>query len=224
MQKAFYSDDLMEFKINHKWQNGYLKDIIIDQNKYILRLEKTEEKIELQNQILLINNFNTSSIIKNFDQEYLPNDRVEFFDESSNSWTEGTIKTKNNNFYLICYTTIKSLNNSKILYKENIRPIANDSDLLKLNLKHAKCFSLKNFETLSNPTKYAKIFIKKLLSILNKEINFVFLNKNYDLFIFSIENENENINLINKDVIDGLIEVAMNHFKEVDKSNKKLFK
>ena len=224
MQKAFYTDDLMEFKINHKWQNGNLKDIILDQNKYILCLGKAEEKFELQNQILLINNFRTSSIIKNYDQEYSPNERVEFFDESTSSWMEGTVKTKNNNFYLITYTTITSLNNSKILYKDNIRPLNNDNELLKLNLKHAKCFSLKNFETLSNPMKYAKKFIKKLINILNEKINFVFLNKNFDLFIFSIENENENNNLINKDVIDGLIDVAINHFKEVDKSNKKLFK
>jgi len=107
MQKAFYSDDLMEFKINHKWQNGILKDILIEQNKYILCLWKTEEKLELQNPILLINNFS-----------YSPNEKVEFFDESSNSWTEGTIKTKNNNFYLITFTTITSLNNSRILYKD----------------------------------------------------------------------------------------------------------
>ena len=32
MQKAFYSDDIMEFKINHKWSKGKLKDILIDQN------------------------------------------------------------------------------------------------------------------------------------------------------------------------------------------------
>ena len=71
--------------------------------------------------------------------------------------------------------------------------------------------------------KYAKKFIKKLINLFNEKIYFVFLNNNYDLFIFSSEDENEN-SLINKNVIDGLIDVAFNHFKDFDKSNKKIFK
>ena len=223
MQKAFYSDDIMEFKINHKWSKGKLKDILIDQNKYVLFIEKGEDKLEYQNPILLINNYDAPSLIKKFDENFSPNQRVEFFEESNNSWTEGIIKTKNNDFYLISYSTKTNLNNSKILFKNNIRSLTNDRDLLKLDLNKAQGFSLKNFETLSNPKKYAKKFIKKLIKLLNDKIFIVFLNNNLDLFIFSQDNEQEN-NIINKDVIDGLIDVAVKHFKEMDRENKKLFK
>ena len=95
--------------------------------------------------------------------------------------------------------------------------------MLKLDLNKAQGFSLKNFETLSNPKKYAKKFIKKLIKLLNDKIFIAFLNNNLDLFIFSQDNEKEN-NIINKDVIDGLIDVAVKHFKEMDRENKKLFK
>lgn len=223
MQKAFYSDDIMEFKINHKWSKGKLKDILIDQNKYVLFIEKGEDKLEYQNPILLINNYDAPSLIKKFDENFSPNQRVEFFEESNNSWTEGIIKTKNNDFYLISYSTKTNLNNSKILFKNNIRSLTNDRDLLKLDLNKAQGFSLKNFETLSNPKKYAKKFIKKLIKLLNDKIFIAFLNNNLDLFIFSQDNEQEN-NIINKDVIDGLIDVAVKHFKEMDRENKKLFK
>ena len=223
MQKVFYSDDIMEFKINHKWSKGKLKDILIDQNKYVLFIEKGEDKLEYQNPILLINNYDAPSLIKKFDENFSPNQRVEFFEESNNSWTEGIIKTKNNDFYLISYSTKTNLNNSKILFKNNIRSLTNDRDLLKLDLNKAQGFSLKNFETLSNPKKYAKKFIKKLIKLLNDKIFIVFLNNNLDLFIFSQDNEQEN-NIINKDVIDGLIDVAVKHFKEMDRENKKLFK
>ena len=223
MQKAFYSDDIMEFKINHKWSKGNLKDILIGQNKYVLFIEKGEDKLEHQNQILLINNYNAASLIKKFDENFSPNQRVEFFEESNNSWTEGIIKTKNNDFYLISYSTKTNLNKSKILFKNNIRSLTNDRDLLKLDLNKAQSFSLKNFESLSNPKKYAKKFINKLIKLLNDKIFFVFLNNNFDLFIFSQDNEKEN-NIISQDVIDGLIGVATRHFKEMDKTNKKSFK
>ena len=223
MQKSCYSDDLMEFKINHKWVKGNLKDIIIDQNKFILSLDKDKDKYEHQNQILYINNYNVESIIKNSEKEYSPNQRIEFFEESSNSWSEGKIKTKNKDFYIISYITNLNFNNSKILYKNDIRPLTNPNDILKLNISDAQCYSLKKFENLSNPIKYAKKFIKKLINLLNQKIFFVFLNDNFDLFIFSTESENDN-NLINNDVITGLIDIAVKHFKEIDKSNKKLFK
>jgi len=221
MQKAFYSEDIMEFKINHKWSRGSIQDIILDQNKFILSLEKEENILEYPKEILLINNLNSETLIKIMEENYSPNQRVEFYDESSNSWIEGTIKTRNNDFYIITYSTKIGLNNSKILYKNNIRPITQDKGLMKINLNHVKNFSLKNFENLSNPTKYAKKFIKKLLNLLNEKIYFIFLNNNFDLFIFMTEEENRNNTLVNNDVLNGLIEVAFNHFKDVDKANKK---
>lgn len=223
MQKAFYDEDIMEFKINNKWSKGKLKDIIINQNKYIVSLEKGEDNYEIQNKTLLINSFNVDSIIKNIGSEYNQDQKVEYFDEVSNSWNLGTIKKKNKDFYIISYEAKPNVNNSKILYRNSLRPLTNDKDILKLNLNQVKVYSLKNFETLSNPMKYMKKFIKKLINLFADKIYFIFLNNNYDLFIFGAENENEKC-LVNKVVINGLIDVAINHFKDFDKSNKKLFK
>jgi hypothetical protein len=223
MQKAFYDEDIMEFKINNKWSKGKLKDIIINQNKYIVSLEKGEDNYEIQNKTLLINSFNVDSIIKNIGSEYNQDQKVEYFDEASNSWNLGTIKKKNKDFYIISYEAKPNVNNSKILYRNSLRPLTNDKDILKLNLNQVKVYSLKNFETLSNPMKYMKKFIKKLINLFADKIYFIFLNNNYDLFIFGAENENEK-SLVNKVVINGLIDVAINHFKDFDKSNKKLFK
>ena len=223
MQKAFYDEDIMEFKINNKWSKGKLKDIIINQNKYIVSLEKGEDNYEIQNKTLLINSFNVDSIIKNIGSEYNQNQRVEYFEETSNSWNLGTIKKKNKDFYIISYEAKPGVNNSKILYRNSLRPLTNEKDILKLNLNQVKVYSLKNFETLSNPMKYMKKFIKKLMNLFADQIYFIFINNNYDLFIFGAENENEK-SLVNKVVINGLIDVAINHFKDFDKSNKKLFK
>ena len=223
MQKAFYDEYIMEFKINNKWSKGKLKDIIINQNKYIVSLEKGEDNYEIQNKTLLINSFNVDSIIKNIGSEYNQDQKVEYFDEASNSWNLGTIKKKNKDFYIISYEAKPNVNNSKILYRNSLRPLTNDKDILKLNLNQVKVYSLKNFETLSNPMKYMKKFIKKLINLFADKIYFIFLNNNYDLFIFGAENENEK-SLVNKVVINGLIDVAINHFKDFDKSNKKLFK
>ena len=223
MQKVFYSDEIMEFKINQRWLRGIIKDIDISGKKFILELENNKDNpIEIENQSLLINNCTTESIIKNLEQEFSQNQSVEFYDDSVNSWIEGTIKTKNKDFYIISYSTKESMNNSKVLYKNNIRPVTGNKDILKLNMKNAQSFSLKSFEIFSNPLKYAKIFIKKLVSLLGKEIFFIFLNSNFDLFIFTIENKSDN--LVNNEVINGLIDIAYKHFENADKINRKLFK
>ena len=224
MQKAFYTNDIVEFKINNNWKKGNLKDIIIEQKIFILSLEKEEDKYDYHNQILLINNYDDQSIIKNSNQNYSQNQKIEFFDELSKSWIEGTIKTKNNDFYVVTYVTDAISNNSKILYKNNIRPLHEGKNILKLNINNVQCYSLKDLENLSNPTKYAKKFIKKLINLLSEKIFLIFLNNNFDLFIFSKENENENNNLVKKEVITGLINIAIKHFKDIDKENKKLFK
>ena len=224
MQKAFYTNDIVEFKINNNWKKGNLKDIIIEQKIFILSLEKEEDKYDYHNQILLINNYDDQSIIKNSNQNYSQNQKIEFFDELSKSWIEGTIKTKNNGFYVVTYVTDATSNNSKILYKNNIRPLYEGKNILKLNINNVQCYSLKDLENLSNPTKYAKKFIKKLINLLSEKIFLIFLNNNFDLFIFTKENENENNNLVKKEVITGLINIAIKHFKDIDKENKKLFK
>ena len=162
--------------------------------------------------------------MKNENETYSMNQSVEFFDESSNSWIEGTIKSIKNDFYLISYITKKSINNSTILHKNNIRPLISNDDILKLNLHNTQCFSLKNFETFSNPVKYAKKFIKNLINLLGEKIFFVFLNNNFDLFIFSKGHENESNHSTNQEIINGLIKVAVQHFEEIDKVDKQLFK
>ena len=162
--------------------------------------------------------------MKNENETYSLNQSVEFFDESNNSWIEGTIKSIKNDFYLISYITKKSINNSTILHKNNIRPLISNNDILKLNLHNAQCFSLKNFETFSNPVKYAKKFIKNLINLLGEKIFFVFLNNNFDLFIFSKGHENESNHSTNQEIVNGLINVAVQHFEEIDKLDKQLFK
>jgi hypothetical protein len=225
MLKSLYSDDLIEFKDNNKWIKGNLKDIILGEKKFILSLEKENEKtFEHTSETLLLNNLNYESILKNENETYSMNQSVEFFDESSNSWIEGTIKSIKNDFYLISYITKKSINNSTILHKNNIRPLISNDDILKLNLHNAQCFSLKNFESFSNPVKYAKKFIKNLINLLGEKIFFVFLNNNFDLFIFSKGHENESKHSINEEIINGLINVAIQHFEEIDKVDKQLFK
>ena len=225
MLKSLYSDDLIEFKDNNKWIKGNLKDIILGEKKFILSLEKENEKtLEHTSETLLINNLNYESIMKNENETLSMNQSVEFFDESSNSWIEGTIKSIKNDFYLISYITKKSINNSTILHKNNIRPLISNDDILKLNLHNTQCFSLKNFETFSNPVKYAKKFIKNLINLLGEKIFFVFLNNNFDLFIFSKGHENESNLSTNQEIINGLINVAVQHFEEIDKVDKQLFK
>lgn len=225
MLKSLYSDDLIEFKDNNKWIKGNLKDIILGEKKFILSLEKENEKsFEHTSETLLINNLNYESIMKNENETYSMNQSVEFFDESSNSWIEGTIKSIKNDFYLISYITKKSINNTTILHKNNIRPLISNDDILKLNLHNAQCYSLKNFESFSNPVKFAKKFIKNLINLLGEKIFFVFLNNNFDLFIFNKGHENESNHLINEEIINGLINVAVHHFEEIDKVDKQLFK
>lgn len=222
MQKALYTNDVIEFKIGNKWKKGSLRDIIVEQNKFILSTEKGGDKYEHRSPIILINNYDEQSIIKNSNKDYSPNQKVEFYDESNNSWIEGTIKTKNNDFYIITYMTKMIPNNSKILYKNNIRPINEENNLLKLNISNIQSYSLKGIENLSNPIKYAKKFIKKLINLFKGKLVFTFLSDNFDLFL--LPKENENNNLFNKELITGLIDIAIRHFKDIDKSNKKLFK
>ena len=52
---------------------------------------------------------------------------------------------------------------------------------------------------------------------------YTFLNDNLDLFVFmkETEKENENNNSENE-IINGLIDVAIKHFEEIEKTNKKI--
>ena len=226
MKKSFYPDDIMEFKLNNKWIKGNLKDINKSQNKYILSLENaTSQNYEHKNPSLIFNNFSIETILKSSEKNFAVNQRVEFYDMENKYWSEANIESMNNDFYIISYAHKDCLNNTKILYKNNIRNLTNDSDMIKLNLDKAHCYSLKNFEKFSNPIKLAKKFINKLLDILGNKIFFTFLNDNLDLFLFTNETEKENefYNSQNE-IMNGLIEVAIKHFEEMEKSEKKLFK
>ena len=223
MQKSFYSNDILEFQIYHKWVKGNLINIIINEKKFIISLKNDKENTtKEQNNTLIINNSDNESIINDSEICYDMNQKIEFFDDSSKSWMEGTIKNINKDFYIISYKTVSKANNTKIIYKNNIRPLTNNKDLLKLNIDNAQLYSLKDFEKLSNPIKYAKKFINKLIFLLNENILFTFLNDDLDLFIFLTEKENNQLS--NKNIIKDLIDIAINHFKEIDKAHRKLFK
>ena len=209
MQKSFFPDDIMEFKLNNKWFKGNIKDILISENKFVLNLSNLNQNYEHKNSILIFNNYSFDTIKKNLEKNFEINQRIEFYDEINNSWQEANIETKNNDFYIISYANKNSMNNTKILYKNNIRALTNNNDMIKLNLEKVKIFSLKKF-------------VKKLVNILKDKILYTFMNENLDLFIFWINNENDNLN--ENEIINGLIDIGFKHFEEIDKKNKKLFK
>ncbi len=222
MQKSFFPDDIMEFKLNNKWIKGNIKDILISENKFVLNLSNLNQNYEHKNSILIFNNYSFDTIKKNLEKNFEINQRIEFYDEINNSWQEANIETKNNDFYIISYANKNSMNNTKILYKNNIRALTNNNDMIKLNLEKVKIFSLKKFEKFENCLKYCKKLVKKLVNILKDKILYTFMNENLDLFIFWINNENDNLN--ENEIINGLIDIGFKHFEEIDKKNKKLFK
>lgn len=222
MQKSFFPDDIMEFKLNNKWVKGNIKDILISENKFVLNLSNLNQNYEHKNSVLIFNNYSFDTIKKNLEKNFEINQRIEFYDEINNSWQEANIETKNNDFYIISYANKNSMNNTKILYKNNIRALTNNNDMIKLNLEKVKIFSLKKFEKFENCLKYCKKLVKKLVNILKDKILYTFMNENLDLFIFWINNENDNLN--ENEIINGLIDIGFKHFEEIDKKNKKLFK
>ena len=222
MQKSFFPDDIMEFKLNNKWFRGNIKDILISENKFVLNLSNLNQNYDHKNSVLIFNNYSFDTIKKNLEKNFEINQRIEFYDEINNSWQEANIETKNNDFYIISYANKNSMNNTKILYKNNIRALTNNNDMIKLNLEKVKIFSLKKFEKFENCLKYCKKLVKKLVNILKDKILYTFMNENLDLFIFWINNENDNLN--ENEIINGLIDIGFKHFEEIDKKNKKLFK
>ena len=222
MQKSFFPDDIMEFKLNNKWVKGNIKDILISENKFVLNLSNLNQNYDHKNSVLIFNNYSFDTIKKNLEKNFEINQRIEFYDEINNSWQEANIETKNNDFYIISYANKNSMNNTKILYKNNIRALTNNNDMIKLNLEKVKIFSLKKFEKFENCLKYCKKLVKKLVNILKDKISYTFMNENLDLFIFWINNENDNLN--ENEIINGLIDIGFKHFEEIDKKNKKLFK
>lgn len=222
MQKSFFPDDIMEFKLNNKWVKGNIKDILISENKFVLNLSNLNQDYAHKNSVLIFNNYSFDTIKKNLEKNFEINQRIEFYDEINNSWQEANIETKNNDFYIISYANKNSMNNTKILYKNNIRALTNNNDMIKLNLEKVKIFSLKKFEKFENCLKYCKKLVKKLVNILKDKILYTFMNENLDLFIFWINNENDNLN--ENEIINGLIDIGFKHFEEIDKKNKKLFK
>ena len=222
MQKSFFPDDIMEFKLNNKWVKGNIKDILISENKFVLNLSDLNQNYDHKNSVLIFNNYSFDTIKKNLEKNFEINQRIEFYDEINNSWQEANIETKNNDFYIISYANKNSMNNTKILYKNNIRALTNNNDMIKLNLEKVKIFSLKKFEKFENCLKYCKKLVKKLVNILKDKILYTFMNENLDLFIFWINNENDNLN--ENEIINGLIDIGFKHFEEIDKKNKKLFK
>ena len=224
MKKSFYPDDIMEFKLNNKWYKGSLKNIIKSDNKYLISLENNpSENKDHINSLLIFNNYSIETILGSSEKKFNVNQRVEFYDIENKCWSEANIESMNNDFYIVSYANKSCLNNTKILYKNNIRPLTTDNDLVKLNLDKVHCYSLKLFEKFSNLIKYAKKFINKLINLLSNKIMYTFLNDELDLFIFinEIEKENKSNNATNE-IMEGLIDVAVKHFEEIEKENKKI--
>ena len=225
MKKSFYPDDIMEFKLNNKWFKGSLKDIKKSEKKYILSLDNSQtQDLEHKDDILVVNNFSIETLLKSSKQNFNENERVEFYDTDNNCWSPANIESMNKDFYIVSYADKTSLNNTKIIYKNNLRPLTND--IISLELRNAYSYSLQNFKKFTNPLKFAKKFISKLLIVLNEKILYTFLNDNFELFLFMNESQKENDpnNSQNEIIINGLIEVAIKHFEEIEKMNKNIFK
>jgi len=225
MKKSFYPDDIMEFKLNNKWFKGSLKDIKKSEKKYILSLDNSQtQDLEHKDHILVVNNFSIETLLKSSKQNFNENERVEFYDTDNNCWSPANIESMNKDFYIVSYADKTNLNNTKIIYKNNLRPLTND--IISLELRNANSYSLQNFKKFTNPLKFAKKFISKLLIVLNEKILYTFLNDNFELFLFMNESQKENDpnNSQNEIIINGLIEVAIKHFEEIEKMNKNIFK
>ena len=225
MKKSFYPDDIMEFKLNNKWFKGSLKDIKKSEKKYILSLDNSQtQDLEHKDHILVVNNFSIETLLKSSKQNFNENERVEFYDTDNNCWSPANIESMNKDFYIVSYADKTSLNNTKIIYKNNLRPLTND--IISLELRNAYSYSLQNFKKFTNPLKFAKKFISKLLIVLDEKILYTFLNDNFELFLFMNESQKENDpnNSQNEIIINGLIEVAIKHFEEIEKMNKNIFK
>ena len=225
MKKSFYPDYIMEFKLNNKWFKGSLKDIKKSEKKYILSLDNSQtQDLEHKDHILVVNNFSIETLLKSSKQNFNENERVEFYDTDNNCWSPANIESMNKDFYIVSYADKTSLNNTKIIYKNNLRPLTND--IISLELRNAYSYSLQNFKKFTNPLKFAKKFISKLLIVLNEKILYTFLNDNFELFLFMNESQKENDpnNSQNEIIINGLIEVAIKHFEEIEKMNKNIFK
>ena len=225
MKKSFYPDDIMEFKLNNKWFKGSLKDIKKSEKKYILSLDNSQTQyLEHKDHILVVNNFSIETLLKSSKQNFNENERVEFYDTDNNCWSPANIESMNKDFYIVSYADKTNLNNTKIIYKNNLRPLTND--IISLELRNAYSYSLQNFKKFTNPLKFAKKFISKLLIVLNEKILYTFLNDNFELFLFMNESQKENDpnNSQNEIIINGLIEVAIKHFEEIEKMNKNIFK
>lgn len=233
MQKIFSPSDILEFKIDNKWQMGTLQDINISENKFQIFLSKENTTVDHISPSLSINTLNLDTILSSDKTIYKVEDKVEFFDDSTHGWIEGKIKNSNGDFFLINFNfnTKNTFNNndSKIIHKNNLRPVTKSNDVIKFGIDSAEVYELKNFEELSDPVKLGKKTAKQLIELFNEEISFIFLNDKLQLFIFRNKSFNSNSNnngnnMIKKDIIEGLINIAFKHFEEIDQKNQKLFK
>lgn len=217
MQKLYTSKDPLEFNINNKWLQGELHTINPTQNIFEIKLQNSNTPLSQQSTFLQINTLNLQSILSN-SNNFNINDKVEFYDDNTNGWQEGKITNKNGDFYIVNYLNKKSFDNSKILYKNNLRPLTKSQDIIKFNLDCADYYELKDkFGELSNPEKCVKKLGKQLIEIFGEEIKFIYVGDNLEMIIFKEKKNKENNNsLLKKEIIEGLIEIAKNHFEELE--------
>lgn len=227
MQKIFESNDTLEFKLNNKWQMGELHSINVPENKFQIFLTKDNSVIEHHSSSILLNTLDMDTIISNFSKTYQKDEKIEFYDEESKGWTEGKIKEVGGEFFVINYCSKSGFSeSSKIVNKNNLRPITKSQNILKFSLEAVECFDLKQFENLSKPEKYCKKLAMQLIDIFKDEIKFIFFGKNLKMLVFTeskkelIKNKNKE-NLFKKEIIEGMINICFKHYEEIDKKNQK---
>lgn len=225
MQKLYTSKEPLEFYINNKWQQGELHNINIPSNTFKILLSQNKSLISHQSTSLQINTINIQNILSNSSNSYNVNDKVEFYDENTKGWIEGSIKSIKGDFFVINYNIKNNFDNSKIIYKNNLRPTTKEQDIIKLSMDCINCYELKDkFKELSNPEKCAKKLSKEIIEIFGKEIKYIFLGENLEMFILKDKKLLNNNSLLKSEIIEELIKIAVKHFEEIEQNRQKVLK
>ena len=200
-----------EFKINHKWINGEIIDIDKLNNIFLIKPYNENELIEMKNSNIIfyneiINNILNESNYNNIN--FNVNENVEFYDSNLKCFLNGVITSKKGKFYCIKYINDKALYNSQIIYENNIRKKLNNRDLIKLNINNFQEINLNNYDISID---ISKNIIKQFYNLFENDIEYIFLNKdNSKIFIYC------NHDKINEELIDELIKVTLEFYKDVD--------
>jgi len=201
-----------EFKINNKWLNGEIEDIDKINKIFFIKPYNGNELIEVKNNNILyyseiINNIINESNYNN-NINFSVNENVEFYDSNLKCFLNGVITSKQNKFYCVKYLNDKALYNSQIIYENNLRKKINNKDIIKLDINNFQEINLNNYDI---SKEISKNLIKQFYSLFEKEIEYIFLNKDNSKIIIYFTQEK-----INEELIDELIKVTIEYFKDID--------